>query len=1068
LKNKIASLLLLNLLITFLYTVLVVDCSKNFPLFESQKVITASSSTVKTVINLEPNYYLLRIKHKLQKEEGEQVLFNDKTITPFNKTLRPNSDKEFFFETDYFLIQSAQSSMDNSLKINFTSSSPREVTLRLQNYRQTFFENNVIIFFRPTFTKLVEFRPLQSAVVFLVISFFSATIFLHFEEKGQRILLQTTLKLTLLLMLAALFNVLPFTQYVFFISPGYFLGIWALTAVLIPIILRNNLLPCFAKDTCDDEPQVSNTRRFVLPIFFVLLLSLLALRLVLILDKRVPAGHDTFQYLQFQYLLFFNEPALHGTVPQWLPFLTQGSVSNFWVIFCQGILTSGLVPVAGFFKNINFYYLFQAGLLFDEMILLFGCVMLAKRYLKSAAGIIFVTSSIIFTTISSTQIWWDFHLIYLFPVTLYCFDRALREVSAKYLFLAGLFSVGMLLGNPPYCLPLFGFTMVVFGLTVLGFFPAQSLACLKKFAVNLKLRHLPAVVIPCVLFVIILLFLKHGTENMTPFNANRTSNWQISGVRDILTYGPCINLTKYIEFISRGTNNLDNTVYAGLLLTPFILFTLLKVRSRISYAFGSTAIIMALFSAGIIVPIVFYYAFPFAKYYRHIGLIAPLVKFFAVFYAGFGFDELWQILNRLNKKYSDRCFAELKLCLFPLITMMLLILTAVSLQYMGGLTIFNYPLFGLNAENQLYSSREQISGLMAVLMMISGLFSLLLTAMLWCPRKAVYLGWGLILLHLADVGSLKAESEIKRLAHVDKDVVSLFDVCDYSFSNNRSQDYFSNPRFSRIIPYLFRDDIRSLDLNLPVEWFGKYGMQYWNIDTFLFFDPVSHIFSTQRWEKGVSDFYKVWTPESDGIPRHAGFPLPQTPAFNNLCGRNSPKLQLFSRIHTLPGEKDVAEMLANPSFQGDMLLTSNTDSTPPDTRNALVTDSKVIDLADSNERIDNAGIIVRAFSFDTLRLQVNNETKNDAVLYYADAWHPEWHASVNGKCGYVFKTNLAYKSVIVPPGRSDVVFQFGDAVSKFLFNGMIAIGIVVFFGLSYCMATGLSEKDKKLSSERTG
>jgi hypothetical protein len=907
-----------------------------------------------------------------------------------------------------------------------------------------------------------------------VISFFSATIFFHFEEKGQRILLQIILKLALILTFIAIFNALPFTQYVIFISPGCFLGVWVSIVVLIPMIImmiitRNDFLPCFAKNTWDDEPQVSNTRRFVLPIFFVLLLILLALRLVLVLDKRIPAGHDTFQYLQFQYLLFFNEPALHGTVPQWLPFLTHGSVSNFWVIFCQGILTSVLVPVAGFLKNINFYYLFQAGLLFDEMILLFGCVMLAKRYLKSAAGIIFVTSSIVFTTISSTQIWWDFHLIYLFPVTLYCFDRALREVSAKYLFLAGLFSVGMMLGNPPYCLPLFCFTLVVFGLAVAGFFPTQSLACLKKFALNFKLRHLPAIVIPCVLFVIIMLFLKHGTENMTPYNANRTSNWQISGVHDILTYGPCINLTKYIEFISRGTNNLDNTVYAGLLLTPFILFTLLRVRSRISYAFGSTAVIMALFSAGIIIPIVFYYAFPFAKYYRHIGLIAPLVKFFAVFYAGFGFDELWQILNRLNKKYSNRCFAELKLYLFPLSTTMLLILTAVSLQYMGGLTIFNYPLFGLNAENQLYSSREQISGLMTVLMIVSGLSSLLLTAMLWCPRKAVYIGWGLILLHLADVGHLKAESEINRLAHVDKDVVSLFDVCDYSFSNNRSQDYFSNPRFSRILPYLLRDDRPSLDPNLPADWTGRYGVQYWNIDTFLFFDPVSHIFSTQRWEKGVGDFYRVWTPASGGVPRHAGFPLPQTAAFNNLCGHSSPKLQLFSRIHSLPGEKDVAEMLANPSFQGDILLTSDADSKLPDTRNALVADSKAgIGLPDSSERIDNAGIIVQEFSFDTLRLQVNNETSNDAVLYYADAWHPEWNAYVNSKHSYIFKTNLAYKSVIVPPGRSDVVFQFGDAVSKFLFHGMIAIGIVVFFGLSYCMFAGLSEKDEKLNSGKTG
>ena len=104
---------------------------------------------------------------------------------------------------------------------------------------------------------------------------------------------------------------------------------------------------------------------------------------------------------------------------------------------------------------------------------------------------------------------------------------------------------------------------------------------------------------------------------------------------------------------------------------------------------------------------------------------------------------------------------------------------------------------------------------------------------------------------------------------------------------------------------------------------------------------------------------------------------------------------------------------------------------------------------------------VEEFAFDKLRVLVNNNTGADAILYYADAWHPEWHAYVNGKPSSVFKTNLAYKSVMIPPGKVEVLFKFGDTISKLLLKGVIAVGICVFCAIIYLLCTEFRNKDKR-------
>lgn len=1061
--NRYILFFLLSLWVVILYNVSVVDFSKEYPLFESKKDFTLTGPSVETTFDLVPANYLLKIRYKAQDVQSKEVFFNGNKIAAFkvNKARRIS---------EYFYIHENQIQKNNLLKISLRPDFPRVLTAKFQNYRHIAIANSLVGLPRPTAAKLVRFDPLQSAVVFLLSFSLFATSMSFLKDSSRKHLERLVIILGLILTTAAIIQAFFPVRTIFFISPTYFFAWWAWpTIICLLVILRKESPYRAAKDAHISTLPSNNKRRFVIPVFSLLFLLLFALRLFLVLDKRIPMGHDTFQYMQLQYTLFFNEPALHKAVPQWLPFITHGTMSNFWVVFCQGILTSTLVPFAGYLKHINFLYIFQAGLLFDEAVLLLGCVLLAKRYFKSTATILFAASSIIFTTIASTQIWWELHIVYLFPITLYCFDRALRDISAKYLFLGGLFLVGMMLGNPPYCAPLFTFTMTVFGLSIWAFLPRQTSACLKQFVSSFKLRHLSAIIIPCILLLIIFLFMKYGTEDIISRNSKRTADWQVSGLKDFLAYGENINLSKYLGLVSRGTNNLDNTVYAGLLIVPFVILTFFRVRSRLSYAFGITALIMVLFSAGLIIPVIFYYVFPLAKYYRHIGLVTPLVKLFIVFYAAFGFDRFWQALKCLCKKTDDLFGYEAKVHLIILIVSMLLIFGAISFQWFGG-KIFNFPSSTgpWKTMNQLYTSESQISHLMAILMSLSGLFLIILTAISCLPKKAVILGWVLISIHLIDLVSFKANNEIMRLPRVGQEVVRLFDINDYSFSHRRSQDYFSNNRFCKLAPYIFLGIQGPFDPNQPAITTAKYGIQYWCLDNFLFFDAVSHIFAPQRWLKGIDAFYRVWIPVAEGPLGHPALPLPQSAAFKKLCGYSYEKLQLFSSIYVLPNEKDISKILANPAFQGNALLASGVEPELLKTSDVLhVIPEDNINPPLDNERIAQADILVQEFSFNKLRVHVNNDSQNEAALYYADAWHPEWHAYVNGKPSPVLKTNLAYKSVIIPPGKSEVVFEFGDGISKFLFNSMIIIGIVVFCGFCYCLFTGLIKKDESSNAQNS-
>jgi len=215
-KNKIVSLFLSSLWVTILYGLLVVDFRSEHLLFQYRENIFPASPQVECGLDLEPDRYLLKIRHKVQTGRSKDVIFNGEAISAF-KVLEKKGK-----ETDYFHIRPEQIRRDNSLKIDFAPGFPEKVRIKLQNYRHAPIANSVIVFFRPSLVHLVEFSPLRTITVFLLSSLFFAAILFGFEKSHRRKVMRVFVIFSMLLTGLAISNFLPFTSHVVFISPLFF------------------------------------------------------------------------------------------------------------------------------------------------------------------------------------------------------------------------------------------------------------------------------------------------------------------------------------------------------------------------------------------------------------------------------------------------------------------------------------------------------------------------------------------------------------------------------------------------------------------------------------------------------------------------------------------------------------------------------------------------------------------------------------------------------------------------------------------------------------------------------
>jgi hypothetical protein len=184
---------------------------------------------------------------------------------------------------------------------------------------------------------------------------------------------------------------------------------------------------------------------------------------------------------------------------------------------------------------------------------------------------------------------------------------------------------------------------------------------------------------------------------------------------------------------------------------------------------------------------------------------------------------------------------------------------------------------------------------------------------------------------------------------------------------------------------------------------------------------VRHQFGPDARVKKLGDYYKK-SPEA---------------LFFRLvgCGGRA-KMQLLSRFEEQPLEPG---MPVSPETLASAVLVENPGS--GDRRLVRPLSRGYPDAVS----LKGQGIAVTHFSANRLRAKVDGVGPEGAWLVYADSFHPGWRATVDGRPQPVWRANMAFKAVFLPPGARTFGFDFThpDWQVKTWFVGLFGSLVIV-------------------------
>jgi len=245
----------------------------------------------------------------------------------------------------------------------------------------------------------------------------------------------------------------------------------------------------------------------------------------------------------------------------------------------------------------------------------------------------------------------------------------------------------------------------------------------------------------------------------------------------------------------------------------------------------------------------------------------------------------------------------------------------------------------------------------------------------------------------------------------------------------------------------------------------KEGVRYSTIEPFAGIDPCRSIFRVDYWLPGVDTFYRAATGlplhDVDVLPRgyesvNVYFPITDTRVAKAI-GCEFPKLQLFSSVTVVRTEDEMARFMRGRTYQGDLLLASAPDYAAYRRRAGGPEPIGIEDPGTdvpwyANTRVNGRTEVVRTSANSLVFRTVLPKGTAKYWLYYADAWHPFWHAQVNGRDTPILRANFGFQAVQVPSGVATVRFVYRSG----LLGGTMAVAetLLVFTMFAVLLMTG--------------
>ena len=793
------------------------------------------------------------------------------------------------------------------------------------------------------------------------------------------------------------------------------------------------------------------------PFFWALVPSVLFY--TVILSRNWIPIHDTFQITNIAYVLF-NEVVTHHAIPLWYSYINYGVDTNWFLDFAVGPSLATLLAVARLLGRgdlLQYYYL---SMFLDELVLLVGAYLLARALFKSRLTIFFVCIAMTGSTLWFAQPWFNFHLYYFVPLAAYFVVTGSVRNELWRILAGGLVLLISEFGNLPYFPVVHAFT---YAFLVAGAWWAHM------FDIRSALRRSGmregAVLAACVLTAgVYLLFLAYGVNHV---NYNLGREHTLVSAENFLTHGGAIGLRKFAELFTGTSWDIDVNAYAGVLVTSSAVFGLLWAPERRMAPFLGTAAFFTLLSMGkesFVAPLV--YEIPGVAYYRHVGLVLPLIKVMLIVLSGFGFDALIHAGEQVEKTPQHSARRAYVISATILVIMLLLALALAALAVISLMEFGREYVFPVLSDATSWFE-QHTSGFLARVIFVVAIYvtavGVLVTASLRVRTTATVVGIALVMIQGIDVYSYRMSQFQEHMVPIDSSYRRLFAFVDRPFAVERTLDPMSNPAF-RIIDSHFSRPIEADWYHHCITSTGvhcyypfrdyKEGQIYNTIDPFSGLDPCRSIFKVDYWLPGVDTFYRAVT----GMPLHNLDALPRgyeegriyfpinDKRLEKAIGCEFPKLQVFSSVTVIRDEREMAQFMRDPRYEGNLLLASGPDYVAYRTNGgaelARPEDKGAVVRPGANSRVLGEVRVV-ASTADSLTARTSlPESLGKYWLYVADAGHPFWHARVNGVETPILRANFGFQAVQVPGGMATVTFAYRSGI---LMNAVAAAGGLLIF-----------------------
>lgn len=725
---------------------------------------------------------------------------------------------------------------------------------------------------------------------------------------------------------------------------------------------------------------------------------------------RLVRGHDGFQYFTLQYS-FLSATAQSGEIPLWMPFMTHGTVSNWWYAVQGSLLQNGLLLLAPWFRGVNFHPIFHLGVFVDEMVLLLGVWLLTARYFESRVTRAFVAGTVLGSCIWWGQPWWNFHFYSSLPLVMHFLHRFLETRRWRDAALAGNLFALQAIGNLPYCLTLQALVLAIYAVGWLAWVERVPLAAFNPL--RRPWACLGTLVVTLVALAGVFAILRVGTGDIVSYNQGRSPEGKVALV-SFMTYGGDQGLSAWKEALSGVTPAMDYTLYFGTVALAFVLVALLQRWDPRQGVVVLVAGALLLFSQGGFFSYLCYRLWPMMHYYRHLALVWPIVKLFLCFLAGFGFEAA---LVRRNVPFASLMVAAVAM----------VALGAGCLWIMAGENRI-LAMLGVDAGDRLmvYRGILEMGAVVRTLAFTSawcGAAALLCLAAAFTRGRLRALALVGACLQLANIGLYKGQQAAARTFVMSPEEARCCVVEMPPFRVRRVNVDAENPR------------VRAWSSSI------EEGVAHWTRFSFTFSDYAGSPYRVDHWLLPFDDYLRAFwqqplrdfamPPRGLQIQTRLAFPVQRVAAMK-YSGISEDKLQAFGAPEVFCSEQSLAAVLGSPSVTGDLLYLVDGNAANPRSPGAGM---------DENRRLPmRFEVLESGANHLTLRVEVAPRKGGEGPpwLFYSDVWHPWWTARVGGREVPVEKACLAYKAIPIGYGVNLVEWRCRSALISGLY---VAVGL---------------------------